>query len=202
VPVTEDLAEQAASGETPMLDTASRRYLLLEPPWAGRNPDPLCETIFQLGLRGMVPVIAHPELCEMFGADPDLASRVTRQGALLQVTAASVLSVLRTGSPSLLADMLAAGQVHVIASDTHGARYRPPTMSEARAACVEAFGEAYADVVLRKNPARILSGRDVLAPKPETAQDTRPAGSRFGRAVNALVGRPAIRPGRGRKRDG
>jgi len=165
VRMVEDLHDRVASGEVPTLDSLGR-YVLVEPLMVGDHGGFLREVVFRLQLHGVTPVIAHPERAEMFHADRSLAHCVVEQGALLQVTASSVVEALPARAPGLALDMLRSGLVHVLASDAHDARGRPPILSEAREVCGELLGAEQAELLVTTNPARILAGADVTPATP------------------------------------
>lgn len=152
--LVEDLLDRIQKKTVPFYD-ASHRYLLIEAPFAGGAADLLKHTIFQLRLRGMVPVIAHPERAGMFLETPGLIEQVVRQGAVLQVTAGSLLSDHGKINPAL--DWMHRGWVHLVAGDMHGIR-RPACMLPAHDHVRRLFDEATAQRLFCDNPRRILNG--------------------------------------------
>jgi len=163
VAMLEELSDKIKCGEVPMLDRMSR-FVLLEAPRTGNCSRELSEMVFQLQLNDITPVVAHPECTESFYYDPDLAERVVRQGAFLQVTAGSFL---HGGDRfDVVMDFLKKGLIHVVASDAHDRKFRPPLLSEARRICADIAGVASAENLFCINPARILQGEDPLPLEP------------------------------------
>lgn len=152
--LVEDLIDRIQRREIPFYDK-QRRYLLLETPPVGDVSDFLKHLVFQLRLRGMVPLIAHPERVEMFLYKPDLLEHIARQGAVMQVTADSLLDSRASGHP--VRDWLRGGWVGVVASDMHGVN-RPSRMGAAYRAVCRDFGEPVAQRLFKDNPRRILDG--------------------------------------------
>jgi len=161
VRIVEDLAARVISGEIATLDPGGR-YLLIELPRVGNCGDYIGSVIFDLRLSGITPIIAHPEYSEALCADLSLVRQVVEQGALMQVTASSVVDACSRDQPGIVTDMLREGLVHVIATDTHDTQWRPPILSAASQACAATLGERQASLLVETNPARLLAGEDVI----------------------------------------
>lgn len=145
--------------------------LLLETPH-GRLPS-IFETLVESLLgRGLRVVLAHPELNPDLQDDPDRLGRLVAAGALAQVTATS-LSGGRARHRTFAVEALERGWVHVVASDSHSADWRPPTMEPAREAAGPLMGWLTEDV-----PRALLRG----APVPERPLPPGPARRRGLRA--------------------
>jgi protein-tyrosine phosphatase len=138
----------------------SGRYVLLEFPYTGW-PAGLEETVYGLGLRGFVAVIAHPERNREVQADPGRLGEAVRLGALVQVTAASVDGRIGRSSQKTADWFLQRGLAHVLASDAH----RPEIRAAGLAAAAEAIGDdrlaAYLTV---EAPTAIVAGEAVPTP--------------------------------------
>lgn len=153
---------------------AKPRYFLLEFPHVGDFSDALGDLIFQCQLNDIVPVLAHPERLRMFLQDQSdaLIERSVAQGAVIQVTAGSLVEEQRNGMRGMLSHWLQQGWIHVIASDTHNAKTRPPVLSNARSIVVSVRGEEAAALLFDGNPRHILEGEDIEQLEPMTAYRT------------------------------
>jgi protein-tyrosine phosphatase len=160
VHLVEALPRHVAEGDVPTLDR-ERRYLLLEPPREGDLSAFLCQAVFDLRLNDITPVIAHPELTQMFRASHALAERVVAMGAVLQVTAASAVASLANKNGGIVSSWLRSGLVHVLASDAHDPIHRPPLLSPAWTVCEQILGRQRTQLLLHDNPSRILAGKDL-----------------------------------------
>jgi protein-tyrosine phosphatase len=138
----------------------SERYVLLEFPYTGW-PSALEETVYGLGLRGFVAVIAHPERNREVQADPGRLAEAVRLGALVQVTAASVDGRIGRSSQKAAGRLFQLGLAHVLASDAH----TPEIRAAGLGAAAEAVGDdrlaAYLTV---EAPEAIVTGEAVPAP--------------------------------------
>jgi protein-tyrosine phosphatase len=143
-------------------------YLLLECPYRTR-PIRLDETVFELLLAGIVPVIAHPERIRWFQEDPERYEALVTRGVLGQMTTSSLLGTFG-GRVQLLAEtFVRRGLVHVLASDAHDTEYRPPRLAAARHRWAELAGEASAEAATVGIPRALVEGRpvEVAPPRPE-----------------------------------
>ncbi len=141
-------------------------YLLLELPFVSYplNTEQVIVTLRQV--RGLVPIIAHPERLDYFQQDPDALRKLIDLGALTQLTAGSLTG--RFGSRSLQTSqiMLAHGWVHFLASDAHDNTYRTPNLSAALGAAVEMIGMEAAQALVAGNPQAVLDDREIEPEQP------------------------------------
>ena len=167
-----DVAEVLATGNG-IIPLAGSRYVLIE--FASHAIPPFVDQPFyRLQLDGWTPVIAHPERNEIFRAKPNVLASLVRLGAKTQVTAASLLGDFGSEARSAALDWIAAGMVHVVASDAHNLRKRPPRMSEALAVVREKAGEAIANALFIENPRAVVEARRLpYDPEPRATEPKR-----------------------------
>jgi protein-tyrosine phosphatase len=125
-------------------------------------PPGLLNTFQQFLAAGLRPILAHPERNPFLQRRPEPVLEWVRHGLLVQVTADSL-----TGSWGRLAQQVARwlleqNAVHVVASDAHNPRSRPPLLSSARRVLCEWQDAAVAHALVESNPAAIL--RDAELP--------------------------------------
>jgi protein-tyrosine phosphatase len=99
-------------------------------------------TFHELSVMNVTPVIAHPERCADFVRNPDRLAALVRKGALVQITAGSLLGDFGRGTMTAAEDFHARGLVHLIASDAHSLRARPPRLAAAREWVARHWGAA------------------------------------------------------------
>lgn len=123
---TPALPERLSAGEVPLLGQGgSARYLLLDTP-LDLLPPHYERLLFEIRLSGVVPIIAHPERCRTLAGDPARVGAYVRQGALVQVTAGSLLGEFGPQAQRGAWKLLEEGWVHAIASDGHDIHHRSP----------------------------------------------------------------------------
>lgn len=153
------LVESVRSGRVPTL--AGSRYLLLEPPHHIAPPR-LEESVFDLLLAGLVPVITHPERLTWIEDQYPVFERMVKGGAWMQVTAGSLTGRFGRRPRYWAERMLDDGLVHLLATDAHHPRRRPPLLAEGRIAAAARVGEAEAQNLVVTRPRGIV---DDLAPE-------------------------------------
>ncbi len=124
-------------------------------------PRNIAEIFGQLMNAGMRPVVVHPERNPLLQADYQALQRWVEQGCVLQVTAQSFLGRFGKGASASAGELVKRGLVHLVASDGHRAKHRPPVLEEARRHVEEAFGASTAERLFQGNPACILEGKPV-----------------------------------------
>ncbi|MBI4397832.1 MAG: tyrosine protein phosphatase [Candidatus Omnitrophica bacterium] len=136
---------------------ASRRYFLLEFPHA-HIPRNVRQFLFDLGVGGFIPIIAHPERNLELQNDPDLVEDLVNRGSLCQITAMSVMGQFGARAEKLALELLERDCVFVVASDTHSAKSRPPYLSGAYAKIKQNYGEKKAKELFEINPRKVIEG--------------------------------------------
>jgi protein-tyrosine phosphatase len=135
-------------------------WLLVEAPLSASRDD-AGVLLGMLRARGHQLVLAHPERSPQFHRQPELLRELVAGGALTQVTASALTgafgSTVRRYGHWMIEEQLA----HVVASDAHDTRQRPPGLF----APLEnaGFGEL-APWLIEEGPAAILAGHDVAVP--------------------------------------
>jgi protein-tyrosine phosphatase len=141
-------------------------WVLLECPLSPSAP-PLDPFVAALHGRGFRVLLAHPERSPVYLRSPEPLMRLTAQGALAQVTAGSFTGAFGGTVTRAAFTMLERGLVHVIASDTHDAHHRPPTMDGALDAFENRYrdGREQFDWLVQTAPTAVLSASP-LPPRP------------------------------------
>jgi protein-tyrosine phosphatase len=99
-------------------------YVLVESPYTHAT-NVLEETLFQLQVQGLRPVLAHPERCPSFQQDPDRLAELVGRGVLCSVTAASMAGTFGGTVRRFTTELFSRELVHDVASDAHDPVRRP-----------------------------------------------------------------------------
>lgn len=119
---------------------------------------------------GITPVITHPERNMVIQRTPEYAIQLASQGCVMQVTANSITGHWGSTIKKFAHWLLEHEAVHVIASDAHDTRHRPPILSKARQSIAEMYGAQLATALVHDNPRAIISGRPLpYFPQPQEA---------------------------------
>ncbi len=135
------------------------RYLLLEFPHSN-FPTSARDIVFQLRTAGLIPIIAHPERNADLLRDPDLLQPLIEQGALGQLTAASLAGDFGSPARQCARYMLKKGLAHFVATDAHGADWRPPRMQPGLKEAAKLLGKEAARKLMIENPELVIENRD------------------------------------------
>ncbi|WP_305886524.1 CpsB/CapC family capsule biosynthesis tyrosine phosphatase, partial [Pseudomonas sp. 2995-1] len=92
-------------------------------------------------LVGIVPIIVHPERNQELMEKPDELYELVRDGALTQVTAASVCGKFGKKIQSFSKEIIEANLTHFIASDAHNTINRNFHMKTAYEMIRQEYGE-------------------------------------------------------------
>ena len=168
-----DMPDVVERGDA-VIPLAGSRYVLVE--FASHAIPPLVEQPFyRLQLAGWTPIIAHPERNIVFQARPEMLVGLVRGGARTQITAGSFTGAFGAAAQKAAREWLAAGLVHVIASDAHNTTKRPPLVSAARPIVREIAGEAVTEALFRGNPRAVIEHR-MMEYDPEPRLPSPPSG--------------------------
>ncbi|MFI2810970.1 MULTISPECIES: tyrosine-protein phosphatase [Microbulbifer] len=158
VRLTDELPAQVRARQVPYLGRwDGERVLLLEMPHS-HIPPGTTALVYWLRSRGIRPLIAHPERNRDILRSLDKLDPLLEAGCLLQVTAGALCGRFGDRPERRARQLVKRGLVTVLATDAHHRVRRPPLLQEGRAAAEKLVGAEHARMLVRDNPARILSG--------------------------------------------
>lgn len=140
------LLDGLRAGKVPTLH--GTRYLLLEPSHHVAPPH-FQDSVFRLVAEGYVPVITHPERLTWVEDHYPVFADLVRQGAWMQLTAASLTGVFGARAKYWSERFLDDGLTHILATDAHSSGRRSPIMSKARAIAERMLGREEAELLVR-----------------------------------------------------
>jgi protein-tyrosine phosphatase len=121
----------------------------------------LFDNLQQLLLRGLVPIITHPERHLLLRNDLRRLLKWSEMGCLIQVTADSILGKWGRSAKAATEWLIKHNAIHVIASDAHGIDSRLPILSKARDQVAILAGQGAAQALVRDNPLSIVKGKAI-----------------------------------------
>ncbi|UJS17800.1 MAG: hypothetical protein L3J17_01770 [Candidatus Jettenia sp.] len=135
----------------------NKKYILLEFSFQWVPPEAE-QVIFALKAMGFTPILPHLERNFRVQNNPGILIRFVESGAILQVTAQSIVGNFGRASKKCVLWMLRNSLVHVIASDAHSPIGRPPVLSHALKVVSAMLGEYSARKMVLDHPKMILEG--------------------------------------------
>jgi protein-tyrosine phosphatase len=155
--------------EGKLLSVADRgQYLLLEMP-RGVFVD-LIPTVKKLRRMGLRAILAHPEREAEYLHEPDLIEAMIEAGCLVQVSAASITDSKSKVERHALRRWCRRGIVHLLGSDGHSPRKRPPLLAAAYHQVSNWVGPAHADRIASSNGLAVVHGLPLRVPRPKPAR--------------------------------
>jgi protein-tyrosine phosphatase len=124
------------------------------------------QTLHELQLAGLRPIITHPERNAILRSQPERLLNWVRMGCFGQVTAGSLTGVFGPGAKENAWNWMARGLVHFVCSDAHNTARRPLKLKFAYDSIAEQLGEEAARALLLENPLAAFNG-DPLPHVPE-----------------------------------
>ncbi|WP_455768120.1 tyrosine-protein phosphatase [Phascolarctobacterium succinatutens] len=147
-------------------DAARASYILVELPMYF-IPNYADDFWYELRLKGVVPILAHPERYTELMAKPDLLLRWRREGLLLQCNIGSFAGSFGAQAEQAAKLLLANGLVDFVGSDAHRDSGRDTDMRAGAAVIRELAGEAVLQQLTQINPQRIIDGTPLKVKAPQ-----------------------------------
>ncbi len=136
-------------------------------------PPSMDQTLHEIQLAGVQPVITHPERNRILRSRPERLKKWVRQGCFAQVTGGALTGGFGAGAQQDALRWIAEGLIHFVASDAHNTRTRPLRLQPAHDAIVDRLGEEKARALFHDNPLAAFEGRP-LPHVPEVVDDLPP----------------------------
>jgi protein-tyrosine phosphatase len=128
------------------------------------------QTMHEMQLMDIRPVITHPERNAIIHAQPGRLTAWVRLGCFVQVTGGSLTGDFGPRAQQDALRWIEKGLVHFVASDAHNTRRRSLKLRAAYQVVRERFGEGKAQALFVENPMAAFEGRD-LPHVPEVVQE-------------------------------
>lgn len=122
-------------------------------------PPAMDQTLHELHLLGLRPIITHPERNGILRSQPERLQNWVRLGCYAQVTAGSLAGVFGPGAQADSWTWIDQGLIHIVASDGHNTARRPVKLKFAYEAIAKERGRELAEALLVENPQAVLEGR-------------------------------------------
>ena len=140
-------------------------------------PPTIDNTLHELHLAGLRPIVTHPERNALIRSNPARLAAWVRQGCRVQVTALSLLGRFGRSAQESAEWLLDHDMIHFFASDAHNtsARGRPLLLHQAYTVVAERRGDDVARALFRDNPLAAFEGRPLpYSPDPPDVEAAQP----------------------------
>ncbi|MDM5359878.1 CpsB/CapC family capsule biosynthesis tyrosine phosphatase [Peribacillus sp. ACCC06369] len=139
-------------------------YLLLELP-SGKVPSFTQEVIYELLLKGIKPIIVHPERNKELIANHKLLFELVQEGALTQITSGSIIGNFGKSIQSFSKKIIEHNMAHFIATDAHNIGSRGFTLQQAYETITKAHG-IERTFHFKENAEQLLKDQSPIVEKP------------------------------------
>lgn len=160
--VYKDLVEDIRNNRLLFLDH-HQAYILLELPHS--IPLYIVNLIYDLRVLGVTPIIPHPERYNELRAYPNYIYDMVKSGALIQITAASLIGQFGKTVMKFCHQLIKHNLVQLIGSDAHNTSNRSPNLSKAFYKLAHIGGRAFAAEV-KQNAVKVWNGEYITAEEP------------------------------------
>jgi len=117
------------------------------------------QTLYEMQLAGLRPIITHPERNGILRAQPERLEKWIRNGCYSQVTGGSLTGAFGSNVLVTSTEWIGRGLVHFIASDAHNTTTRPHQLRAAYEVVQKEFGREKAEALFVENPLAAFEGR-------------------------------------------
>jgi protein-tyrosine phosphatase len=155
-----------------LLSLAGTRYVLIEPPHHVM-PLRIEDAFFDLLSCGYVPILTHPERLTWITDNYATVVRLAAAGALMQLTGASLTGGFGKSAQYWAEKMLDERLAHILATDSHDMKRRPPALGHARDLVAKRLGGQEAENLVLNRPRGILenaSPSDLALPEADVGK--------------------------------
>jgi protein-tyrosine phosphatase len=139
-------------------------YVFIELP-SNHVPRYTEQLLFDLQVKGLVPIIVHPERNMELIERPEKLYRLVEKGALTQVTASSLCGYFGKKIKNFSIQLIEANLTHFLASDAHNIVNRTFKMEEALDFIESEFGIDYI-YLFQENAEYLIDGKNIIREVP------------------------------------
>lgn len=160
---TSDLLDNIS--ELDFFSLNNSRYILLEFP-PTKFPSNLCSIIYELKLKGFIPILAHVERYLKVYEDPELIYDCINTGAVIQINSSSLMGKNGKELQKLCNLLLDRKMVHLVASDAHSSQRRRPLLKDSYHYIEKRYSKKTADDLFINNGQLILDNKEIILEQP------------------------------------
>ena len=154
-----DTIERIKNNE--ILSLNDSRYILIEFPFE-IIPRYIADLLFAMQLEGFTPIVAHPErYCSAYRKSK-LLKELVDKGVLLQINSESIKGLYGKRAQKAAYELLKAGMVHFVATDSHGINKMLSDKLEIEKKISKICGAENTERIMYTNPQRVLENEDIL----------------------------------------
>lgn len=137
------------------------KYLLIELPLHNKIKN-ATDMIYELRIKGIIPIIAHPERYEFVQKNPDSVDELIEEGAILQSNYGSIIGVYGEHAKKTMKKLLKKNVISVLATDIHFPNNKIYlNMDTIRKKLTKIISEEKLKELTILNPKKIINNEDI-----------------------------------------
>lgn len=157
-----ELADDLDNGD--ILPLNQTNYLFIELP-SGHVPRYTEKLLFDVQLKGLTPIIVHPERNSEVIENPNLLLNLVKKGTLTQVTAGSITGHFGKKIQKFSMQLIESNMTHFVSSDAHNISSRSFKVRESISDIEKEFGRQ-AVYYFRENAELLVKGQTIYKQEP------------------------------------
>ncbi|MBQ1793263.1 MAG: hypothetical protein II006_01245 [Peptostreptococcaceae bacterium] len=167
---TSDLIERF--DELDFFSMNNSKYILME--FSPINfPKNIEDVIYEIKIRGYIPIIAHAERYKQVQEDVNIVLDCIKEGALIQVNASSILGKNGEKVEDTSKKLLDNNMVHFVATDAHSSNRRRPLIKDSYNYILKNYGKEVSEKLFIENPTSVIENRDINILNPTKYEEKR-----------------------------
>ena len=144
----------------PLTTLGNGKYMLIE--FSPKNiPNSQKQTLYNLKMSGITPIIAHPERYKLVQENFSIVYDWINAGCLIQVDSGSILGLMGDKAKKSSHLIIQEKCCHILASDAHNDSNRNFTIKEAYSYVKTVLGTKKADLMVYEHPSSIIRGESL-----------------------------------------
>lgn len=148
------------------------KYILIE--FSPNNfPKNIKDIIYEIKIRGFVPILAHVERYTNIQEDINIILDCIKEGALIQLNASSIIGKNGKIAEATSKNLLDNNMVHFIATDAHSSTRRRPLIREAYDYILNIYGIEVAEKLFEQNALSVISNKNIQIVEPTKYEEKR-----------------------------
>lgn len=161
--LTPNVVGKVLDGEILTLNDSN--YVLIELPMK-EMPIYVKEMIYELRLKGITPIIAHPERNSRIQEDPNILCEFINMGALAQLNLPSLEGLYGKSANNTAITLLQHNMIHFAGTDTHSNRRRSPKVRKSLEILSSLVSSEDFELITSKNAQSVLDNREIEIKSP------------------------------------
>jgi protein-tyrosine phosphatase len=157
--INNDLEELLQKQEISTINNS--RYLLIEFPM-NQKIKTITNTIYELKIKGIIPIIAHPERYEYVKKDINIVKEWIEEGAILQSNYGSIMGIYGETAKKTIKKLLKQNLISLLATDIHFPNSEIyNTIEKSRKKIKKITGEEKFIELTITNPKKIIKNKEI-----------------------------------------